>query len=557
MNQKKLSQSFKRLREAQTPDEIVQYLIECVYYQENKTGEPPSSTLEQIQAFTQPHALPPNTVVIAAGDHYECYTIREGKSLEEIVKERERPLLETSFSLLNEILSKGAPCTIQDSQISIEAPAVNSESGKRYLQSLEAAIKALATPKGCGDFNHFATYLLMTAGEPTPARLLWLNKAWAIALKDNPDLKHPSAPLARAWLTEQMPRVEIEKREKQIAPAFLKGSRITKGDRLPTGFLHTQGTDSPQLQLPSFDGTEDDIVVHALPLEMYQGGGGGRGAPLDERIFFNALLARPYGTPELWNGVKLEPTLRNFVDWLYPNGWNRTNQLPLLRKALHDVNNKRISYERRDWNVVQVLAMPNQSTALDDVLPLIIRYPDGVKGNGPMINVPRLRQYGLVSATKWRAWIRLHYLWDTANQRNGGNKIHSTIKKVKKNDKGYLLDAQGNLILTGAPYKTTPGRWAVRRGDKPQTAWYHPQAIHIENERNPQCDKIPVLTDKQLVALFYDDTPVDVASFSERKKVAMDGLMDFEEDGVVVVERDAIDTKRGVKGWRIIPVYQH
>ena len=92
---------------------------------------------------------------------------------------------------------------------------------------------------------------------------------------------------------------------------------------------------------------------------------------------------------------------------------------------------------------------------------------------------------------------------------------------------------------------------------KPQTAWYHPQAIHIGNERNPQCDKIPVLTDKQLVTLFYDDTPVDVASFSERKKVAMDGLMDFEEDGVVVVERDAIDTKRGVKGWRIIPVYQH
>ena len=369
-------------------------------------------------------------------------------------------------------------------------------------------------------------------------------------------IPHPYDPMVRAWLAEQMPTTEIEKREKQIAPEFLKESRAAPEDRLPTGFLHAQGGESAQLQLPSFEDTADDIVVHALPLEIYQGqAGGGRGAPLEERIFFNALLARPYGTPEQWNGVRLEPTLRDFVDWLYPNGWNRTNQLPLLRKALHDVHNKRISYERRDWNVVQVLAMPNQSTALDDVLPLVIRYPDGVQGNGPLIDVPRLRQYGLVSAPQWRAWIRLHYLWDTAKQRNGGHAIYATIPKVKRDDQGYLLDAQKELILTGDPYKNKKGRWAVRKGNKPQTVWWHPQAFHIGNDRNPQCDKIPVLTVKQLVTLFYDDIPVDVASFSERKKVALDGLMDFEKEGVVVVERDAIDEKRGVKGWRIIPVF--
>ena len=529
-----LKQAFDTLLNATTALEICNGVAYCHHYQEGKEGEPLIPTPNDIKRYETVQILHDRNGGLNLDTIRDMYPVQV------------RQMFGVEGPIYQTLEISDALDAVQDELENIDATVGEIEQSHPALWEKSNVLFVASV------FFGFGVFLIESLEE----RIEAIHKNW-LETRDYVNMPHPLAPIVRAWLTEQMPKVEIEKREKQIAPAFLKGSRITKGDRLPTGFLHTQGADSPQLQLPSFDGTEDDIVVHALPLEMYQGGGGGRGAPLDERIFFNALLARPYGTPELWNGVKLEPTLRNFVDWLYPNGWNRTNQLPLLRKALHDVHNKRISYERRDWNVVQVLAMPNQSTALDDVLPLIIRYPDGVKGNGPMINVPRLRQYGLVSATKWRAWIRLHYLWDAANQRNGGNKIHSTIPQVKKNDKGYLLDAQGDLILTGAPYKTTRGRWGVRRGDKPQTAWYHPQAIHIGNERNPQCDKIPVLTDKQLVALFYDDTPVDVASFSERKKVAMAGLMDFEEDGVVVVERDAIDTKMGVKGWRTIPVYQH
>ena len=96
----------------------------------------------------------------------------------------------------------------------------------------------------------------------------------------------------------------------------------------------------------------------------------------------------------------------------------------------------------------------------------------------------------------------------------------------------------------------------MRQGNQPQTAWYHPYAFQIGNERNPQCDKIPVLTDRQLVALFFDDKPADNATFRKRKHDAIEDRMDFEKDRVVIVERDAIDTKRGVKGWRIIPIFQ-
>ena len=536
-------------------EDIIKIVVKSVWEKQGNKGDPPIPTLEEMQNYTQPLAEKPfldgDTPLYSENRkrHRDEYVAVEGNRLRvvsiERILQRGRARFKYSQKKLEAFIAQNPDARAGDipDDVFNDPPT---------MQEWEENPRLSAT-----DFPVIADYLLSTAGMPNGEKMIeWLHTQWLCAREDQPGLKHPLALLVQAWLPGQIPPTEIEKREKQIAPEFLKKSRTTPGDRLPTGFLHTQGRESAQLQLPSFDDTEDDIVVHALPLEMYQGGSGSKGAPLDERIFFNALLARPFGKPEPWNGVRLEPTLRHFVDWLWPNGWHRTNQLPLLRKALHDVHNKRISYERRDWNVVQVLAMPNKSTALDDVLPLIIRYPDGVQGNGPIIDVPRLRQYGLVSAPKWRAWIRLHYLWDTANQRNGGYKIYSTIQKVKRNDQDYLLDAQGDIILTGDPYKTNRGRWAVRKGNKPQTAWYHPQAIHIGDDRNPQCDKIPVLTDNQLTALFYDDSTVDHTARRKRLHDAIYGLMDFEEEGVVVVERDAIDKKRGVKGWRIIPVYQ-
>ena len=130
------------------------------------------------------------------------------------------------------------------------------------------------------------------------------------------------------------------------------------------------------------------------------------------------------------------------------------------------------------------LQCPTRQHSLMMFLPLIIRFPDGVSGNGPMIDVARMRKYGLVSAPKWRAWIRLHYFWDTAKQRNGGYAIYATRPKVKKDAEGYLLDATGNLIVSGDVYKRKGKRYA-KKGKEPQKAWYHPQAIHLGVETQP------------------------------------------------------------------------
>ena len=479
MNQKKLSQSFNLLLKAQTPCEIVQYVTECSWYQDGNLDEPPIPTLEDLQNFTQ-NAQDNDWVVIGRHQWYEVYTPDEcqqllddienfrsvQKQLNSFIESDAGRILfsmmrldpDLSFPIAKELSKTLESIPASEHEAWLEKKQVEYETKtQEKKESPPKEGKGYATAKDSfyavqpEHFQPIANHILRTAGEPTEERLQWLHKAWDNAHRDENGLKHPLALIVRAWLQSKPPIASIEKRSKQIAPAFLKESRITTGDRLPTGFLHAQGNTTPQLQLPSFENIEDDIIVHALPIELYEGGKSARGAPLSERIFFNALLARPFGTPETWNGVKLEPTLRDYVDWLYPNGWNRTNQLPLLRKALYDVHNKRISYERRSWNIVQVLGMPEDLTKLDDVLPLIIRYPDGVQGNGPMIDVYRMRRYGLVSASKWRAWIRLHYLWDAAKQRNGGHAIYATIPKVKRNEQGYLLDAKGNIIMTGGP----------------------------------------------------------------------------------------------------------
>lgn len=391
-----------------------------------------------------------------------------------------------------------------------------------------------------------------------------IHNLWEVVVKDKhkDEFYHPIETIVEAYLEHYQlnnaPTKAIEKRQKQIAPAFIKEAFITTKERLPIGTFHQQGSAITPLHLPTFENTEDNSIIHALPLELYEGQkGGGRGAPLDERIFFNALLACPYGKPEPFNAIRLEPRLSDYVNWLYPNGWNRTLQLPRLQRALYEVHNKRISYERRSWNVVQVLAMPEQTTQMDDLLPLIIRFPDGVEGNGPLIDVHRMRLYGLQSAQKWRAWIRLHYLWDTAKQRNGGYPIYATIPEVKRNSEGYLLNSKEDIITSGDIYRDTKGKRRVRKGNEPQTKWYHPDAILTGgNERNTQCNKIPVLTPQNLVALFFDDKHVDNTTFRKRLYDARGAAMDMEEDGVILIEYDTIDTKKEIKGWRIIQTYQ-
>ena len=127
---------------------------------------------------------------------------------------------------------------------------------------------------------------MRTSGEPSIQQAEWLQKIWKKRVEDFPYTDHPLKNIVREWIHRHPPKHQIEKRGKQIAPDFLKKAKGIDGkERLPTGILHSQGEASQQL--PLFEANKDeDIVIHALPIEIYKGESGGRGAPLDEPSFF-------------------------------------------------------------------------------------------------------------------------------------------------------------------------------------------------------------------------------------------------------------------------------
>lgn len=378
---------------------------------------------------------------------------------------------------------------------------------------------------------------------------------WVDIDVDHPgEFHNPIEPIVRAWQQEQIPIVEPETRKTQIAPDFLRGSRPSENaELLPIGEIHTPCETQPML--PGFE--SQSVIVPALPLQVYEAAGGkpakgGKGAPLEQRMLISALCAYPQGQRELDDAMRLETTLRDITRWLYPTrAFHRRNDLPRIHKALHNLHNLRITYERRDWNVVQVFALPNWETKLDDPLPLYIRMPDGVKDNGAMIDVEQMQLYGVKSAPKFRAWIRLAYFWDRAKIRSGGYRIYATIPEVQRNKDGYITDALGEVICTGMLYRTKSG-WKFRQGNIPQTAWYHPLAVVIGEERNPEADKVPVMDSTDLVHLFFDDKPQTPGTFRFRKHSALKFAHEMHEEGVIVLEEGVICQNTGKRGYRIL-----
>ena len=369
-------------------------------------------------------------------------------------------------------------------------------------------------------------------------------------------LQHPLIPIIRAYLEAWIPEVEPDRRKTQIAPGFLKDSQLEASEaNLPAGQFHEGG--EMQGWLPGFE-NNSSVIVYALPLEIYESArdtpaAAGRGAPLDQRIFINALLAHPYGERQRDGSVKLTTSLRDIRDWIYPNGWTRKYDLPRIIRALDKVHNRRIQWARRKWNVVQVFGLPDSDIKLNDPLPLRVEYPEGVSGNGAMIDVMPLRLYGTNSAPKFRAWIRLAYIWDEAKIKSGGFRIYAKRPEVLRNSDGYLINRQGEVICTGDLYLTGQG-WKFRQGNIPQKKWYHPLAVVIGEERNPEVDKVPVLSDRDMMRLFFDNQTLTPGGGVFRKRLhdARNAAEEMHKEGRIVVETDQVDAKRGIKGWRIL-----
>ena len=359
------------------------------------------------------------------------------------------------------------------------------------------------------------------------AHLVWLS----LPRERQEDVPHPLADIVACW-QERTPSVKLDTRPRGILPIPLNQARLERPEstQLPRTLSHERLGLVAQKNA-SLPGLEPPLsaLVPALPLSLYDIAGGprgdrGRGAPVAQRLFFEVLLS--VGRLDRIPGqtATLSVSLRELIAWIWPNGWQRNRDMPKLQRALLELDGLRVSYERRLWRLVGVTALPEAQTALDDTIMFRLEHLPG-SDHGPLINRVALRHLGLVSASAWRAFLRLAYMWDRAKAQNNGFPVYDTIPEVSR-------DRDGLTDKTGKPLLDLRGRRITNWGDT--------RAVHTGRRvRNPKADLIPVLGPADLARLGFDDNPrMSAAKVRDRAKGTRHALRYLEREKLVVLEWD-------------------
>ena len=367
---------------------------------------------------------------------------------------------------------------------------------------------------------------------PNPRMIDNLSRRW---LEAEPRPRHPFAPIVRAWIGR--PRDVTPDRDRRgIIPGILSTmAHIDGRERLPALDAGTIGGGNAQGFLPGLE-PEKTALVPALPLQVWDGakaGNPGGGVPLSQGLWFEAVTA----VPRSERGrriVRLPLTLRDLVAFAGWKHYRPSRHIPQLRRALLEVDSFWVGWERRDWKLVAPQALPKLGAKLGDVLPVHVFMPDGCE-RGPLIDRQPLRLYRPSDAPAFRAWARLAYLWNQYGTRKG-RRIYATRPEVLRSPEGHPVDVDGAVIVQyGKP-----------------AHWSHPRCVRTgKRERNPEADRIPVLTPADLVRLCFDGEEVAPGAYRFRLTEARQTLDNMAAAGRIVIEKRATDRK-GRRGWRTL-----
>ena len=563
---KPTSQTFKKLQKAVHAEDILEAAAQCVREANQNLSATHTPKLHDLQVFSKQVPSAHDVLVLTTETRYKVYTRTQWEKIETYIRSEENFnfFLQDSWNVLRSVL--GDP----DPELARRA---SKDAEKEIRKHFASNIFKKDGELPAEDFPIITNFILRTDGEPSAERLEGLHKTWVKAHKKDELLRHPIAPIIKTWMQENLPVVQPERRKdtgilhKALRDSFPSPRwNLHIGEELPTGgaeMLTNLSQGELQMELPGFKFPETELVP-ALPLVTYEGAGGkslskGRGAPIEQRLFINVLLEYQHQVRASWNVSRLGTTYGDIISWLYPNGTNLSKKIliPRLYHGMWRLHNLRFVWDRREWNIISVDALPTMAIKKKDPLTFTIRMPDGMNTKGgPLIGIEPLRIYGAQSAPKFRAWVRLAYLWDTAKLRNGGYRVYATVPEVLRNSEDYIVDSKGQVILTGDIYRTNSG-WKFRQGNIPQQAWYHPLAVQTgQTVRNPQAEKVPVLNDSDMVKLFFDHTKRKGTTHFKALHDAKKHARKMHEEGKIVVEQDQMDTRTGIRGWRILEPYK-
>ena len=400
----------------------------------------------------------------------------------------------------------------------------------------EGGLCAIVSPEDLGDTR-------AGAGVDQLFPLDAVCRAWN-ALPQETRPEHPLGPLVAAW--QGRPKsVEPDRRINAIMPAPFAIVRNVRsehgqliGGLLGGNFASDLDQDAQGDMFSSLPGFEPHAtnVVPSLPLILFDASGGvstarGRGAPLALRLWIECILSVPREARSPHAPARLAVRLEDLISALWPNGWTGPGRDgPKLMEALHRVDSACIRWPGGAWRAVSVTNRPDIN---DRAAPVVfdVSLPPGSEA-GPMVHRPTLRKYGVRSAPAYRVSLGLAYLW---NERLTfrGKRLLPRVPVVKRNDAGYLVGANGEILL---------------KDGRPVTHWNHPSAIRTgEQVRNPQYQRLPWLEPQDLIALgaAEADTRTKQARYAALKQVRKAVHDMARADDIVLVEKG--------ERWRIEP----
>lgn len=381
----------------------------------------------------------------------------------------------------------------------------------------------------------------------------------------DPQPRHPLGTLVQAW--QQRPKlVDLDRRATGILPQSIIGDRQVDSRRRRDGQAHLPGLKpepprEAQAYLPGLE-PESSRCVPALPLILFDAAGvsstsRGPGAALEMRLAVELLMALP--RPSRSIRCEMQPTLAEVVAWLWP-GKERPKPgryWPALTTAMRTVNAATLPASAGRWRPIRVWHEPQDPRGLRgqasrrvlrERYRIEVRLPPGSE-QGPRIDRPTLRAYGLQSSPKYRAWMGLSYIWHDCLckpiSRDSGTSVRWRLAPpqvpVVQRDKrtGGIVDARGQPVIRyGQPVRSALDHRAI--------PLLGPDGQPV-SERNPAMDRVPELGPDELLELTQPD-PEGWTGHARRSRLqlARRTIREMAADGNLELEINGL-------GWRILP----
>ena len=262
--------------------------------------------------------------------------------------------------------------------------------------------------------------------------------------------EHPVLAFVAGW---QQREVVVKPTRGAGLPRFQRMSEA-EALALPGFDVPMPGPVRGQQVLPGFDITPVGGCPSWL-LSLYDQAGGeterpGRGAPLDLRVFVGALLSVPE-TARDGRDVRIPITVGDLADWLYPNGWDRSNRRrgwESFRQSLKNLDRLRVPIEVDGHmvgvQVVNAFVIPRSWDRGQASVVLRVAIPASA-ARGARVNWDRLRVYGAESAPLYRAYLSACAVLDYSAR--NGHGITQQIGAPELNQHGKPLRSKDGRII--------------------------------------------------------------------------------------------------------------